>query len=401
MSKKIFFLFLVSAYFNVFAQNSNRLHQIAVVADAHNDVLYNSIMPGQNISYRLSTGHSDLYRFPEGGIDVQIFSVWCGPEYGRGKAFSYANQMIDSLYAVAQRNPDKLEIVKSYAQLKKGLKQKKLVGLIGVEGGHMIEDSMEYLDSLHKRGMAYMTLTWNNSTSWATSALDEASPQPPPKEGEQNSAPKKKGLTDFGKQIVRRMNELGIMLDLAHVGPQTFFDAIAITSKPVIVSHSNSYVLTPFFRNITDEQILAVKKNGGVICINFIAQFVDSSYQGKFNALLKQHQKLVDSVKAIYSTEVIANEKIAELLMPYINEIRPPLSKLMDHIDYVANLAGADHVGLGSDFDGGTAFPLGMEDVTKFPVITEELKKRGYSNKDIRKILGENILRVYKANVGR
>lgn len=254
----------------------------------------------------------------------------------------------------------------------------------------MIEDSLSYLEALAKRGMNYMTLTWNNSTSWATSAADET---------EKGDSLAFKGLTEFGKQIVRRMNELGVMVDLSHTGERTFWDALAVTTKPVIVSHSSVYAICPSRRNLKDDQIKAVAKNKGVICINFYSGFIDSNYHHRVGKIREDHRPLIDSIKAANSDYWKNELAIDSALSPYYREAQPPLSLLVDHIDYIAKLVGPDYVGIGSDFDGVESLPKEMDDVTYLPNITRELLNRGYSERDVRKILGENVMRVMKANM--
>ncbi len=221
------------------AQTTNKLHEKAVLVDTHNDCLSTLTLEGKDISNRLTEGHSDLYRWKQGGLDVQFFSIWTGdkarnPEarpddpVGRG-FFKDAMQEIDSLKSIVRRNPSRMVLAKYYSEVKKGLRQKKLVSLIGVEGGHMIEDDMGKLVELAKHGMRYMTITWNNSTSWASSAKDEASLNPPAG-GTSKDSVWRKGLNEFGKQVVRMMNQLGVIVDLSHVGEQTFYDAIATTT---------------------------------------------------------------------------------------------------------------------------------------------------------------------------
>jgi membrane dipeptidase len=383
-------MFLTIFFFSVSISQQldyRTLHFSSLVADAHNDVLLR-VMTGRDISQRTSEGHSDLVRLKEGGVDVQVFSVWMGPEYGMGKAYKRANQMIDSLEALVQRNPDRIAIARTAREAADIVKQNKLAAVIGVEGGHQIEDKLEYLDELYERGMRYMTLTWNNSTSSATSGLDET------KHAESLTH---KGLTEFGIKIVQRMNELGVMVDLSHVGEQTFYDAIATSTKPVIVSHSCVYSLAPHFRNLKDAEIKALAKNGGVMCINFYSGFLDSTYDRRVSEIRHTHTVLCDSVKSIYRDEDHANDIIDSLLAKEVDDVRAPLSLLIDHIDYVAKLVGVEYVGLGSDFDGISAPPKEMDDVTHLPAITRELQKRGYSDNDIRKILGGNFMRVFAA----
>jgi membrane dipeptidase len=374
-----------------FVRAAKKLHNKAILVDTHNDVLTSSVLDDSlDISHRLSKGHSDLDRWKEGGLDVQFFSIWTDktPRNPEG-FFKDANQEIDSLEMITLRNHDRMVLATTYKEVKKGIRQKKLVALIGVEGGHMIENDMNKFDSLYKRGMRYMTLTWNNSTPWATSAMDET---------QHADSLTHKGLTDFGKQIVRRMNELGILVDLSHTGEQTFYDAIATTTKPVLLSHSSVWNICPVFRNVKDDQIRAVAKNGGVICINFYSGFLDSNFAKKMAQLEgTEGKRIKDSIgKNIDAAKLnqVWRKYFSEQLKPY----RPTISTIVDHIDYIVKLVGDDYVGIGSDFDGVSSLPVGMDDVTKYPLITEELKKRGYSNKSIKKILGGNVMRVMKAN---
>jgi membrane dipeptidase len=272
--------------------------------------------------------------------------------------------------------------------LQEAVKLHKLGAMLGMEGGHMMEDDLNKLDALYKRGVRYMTLTWNNSPSWATSALDETT---------QSNLPHK-GLTDFGKQVVRRMNELGMLVDLSHTGEQTFWDAMAISTKPVIASHSCVYNICPHRRNLKDDQIKAIGKNGGVIHLNFYAGFIDSSYERRSNAFLSQHQAEIDSLAATGMQSDYARFVVAEKYPGNVNGMRPSIELLLDHLDYIVRLIGVNHVGLGSDFDGIEAPPQELNGVEDFPLITAALLKRGYTKKDIYKILGGNFIRVLKAN---
>lgn len=371
-------------------QPYKKLHRQAIVADTHNDLLWTATMKGLNFENDL-TGktHSDLRRFKKGGVDVQVFSVFCDERFGKDTAFRFANRAIDSLYAIAARNKDKMMMVSSPSQLQQAVSEKKLACMMGVEGGHMIEDNLLYLDSLYNRGVRYMTLTWNNSTSWATSALDETT---------KKDALLQKGLTPFGKQIVKRMNTLGMLVDLSHVGEQTFWDAIGTTTKPVIVSHSCVHALCPVFRNLKDDQIKAVAKNGGVIHLNFYSGFLDSTFQKRITAFSNRHTKEIDSLKALKWPAYEIEDYFFTRYPSEAASLRPPLSLLLDHIDYIVRLVGADHVGLGSDFDGISSAPRELKDVTALPLITKGLLQRGYSKQDIRKILGENFIRVFVAS---
>ena len=382
-----FFIFLSSI---ASAQSYQKIHNKAIVVDTHNDVLSSVTMKGLNIENDLrGKSHSDIARLRKGGVDVQVFSIFCDERFGKDTAFKFANIEIDSLYAIVSRNRDKMAIVTNPKELQKTVKEKKLACMMGVEGGHMIEDNLGYLDSFYKRGVRYMTLTWNNSTSWATSAADETH--------KKDSLPHK-GLTDFGKQVVKRMNELGMLVDLSHVGEQTFWDAIAVSTKPVIASHSCAYTLCPVPRNLKDDQIKAIGKNGGVIHLNFYSGFVDSNYSRNKDAFLLKHKPEVDSLKGLKWANYEVEEWISKKYSAEADAIRPGLSLLLDHLDYIVKLIGVDHVGLGSDFDGIESAPKPLNDVTAFPLITKALLERGYSKTDVEKILGGNFIRVFKEN---
>lgn len=375
------FLILLFTIPGVFAQDVKEIHKKAILIDMHNDVIYESMLPGKDIGKRLKTGHTDLPRLKEGGVDVQFFSVWSSGKYGKGTAFAFANQQIDTLMMLLKRHPDQIELAGNTNDITTILAKDKIVAMIGVEGGHMIESRIDYLDSLYKRGVRYLTLTWNNSTDWATSATDEFNPK---------SGLKHKGLTDKGRQIVKRMNELGMMVDLAHVGPQTFFDAIEASSKPVLVSHSNAYSIAKVSRNLRDDQIKAVAKNGGVVCLNFYSGFLDTEYKAKIEALYKKYVKNQDK-------SLSTDDKFYKLPDVAKEELRLPLSFLIDQIDYMVKLAGIDHVGIGGDFDGMESTPKGLDDVSDYPNITAALLERGYTVSDINKIYGENMIRLMKA----
>jgi membrane dipeptidase len=389
MQKLFAILLLFTTTLN--AQNYKKVHQRAIMVDSHNDILTASIEKNVQMDQDLKgKTHSDLKRFKEAGVDIQLFSVWSD---GDKKApYQWANREIDTLYAVAQRNPDKIVIVKNVSEAMTVVKQKKIAAMFGLEGGHMIEDNLDNLNKLYERGVRYMTLTWNNSTSWATSAMYESTPALNAKEQRQL------GLKDFGKQIVQRMNQLGMLVDLSHVGEKTFWDAINTTTKPVLVSHSNCYAICPVFRNLKDDQIKAVGKNGGVIQLNFYSGFVDSTFKKKEAQFFLNHLSELDSLKKKGMQQEYAMSILTDKHATEANANRPPLSALLDHLDHIVELIGVDHVGMGSDFDGITSAPRELEDVTDYPLITKALLEKGYSKKDINKIMGGNFLRVLKAN---
>ena len=359
-----------------------------MLVDTHNDFPSASIEKKVSLDADLlGKTHTDLGRLRTGGVDVQIFSIFCGPE--QQQPYAFANRQIDSVYAWADRAPNRMTIVRTPAELKQAIKDKRLATMMGVEGGHMIEDKIENLDALYVRGVRYMTLTWNNSTSWATSAADETT---------KGDSLAHKGLTDLGRKIVLRMNELGMLIDISHNGEQTFWDVLKLTKKPIIASHSCVWAFCHHRRNLKDDQIKAIAKNGGVIHLNFYAGFLDSTYEKKAAQLLAKHKPEIDSLIAHGAQPDYAGIMTMEKYKEETNAIRPPLSLLIDHLDYIVKLAGIDFVGLGSDFDGIEAGPKELNGVQDFPLITKALLDRGYSKKDVRKILGENFLRVFKAN---
>jgi membrane dipeptidase len=373
------------------SQSSLKLHKKAILVDTHNDVLSSAVLDGKDISHRIPEGQSDLDRWKEGGVDVQFFSVWTDVKPRNKEGFyKDAEQEIDSLAILILKNPQRITLAGNYKEVKKGIRDEKLVALIGVEGGHMMEDDLAKLENLYNQGMRYLTLTWNNSTSWATSARDETG---------QGAKLTHKGLTDFGKQVVQKMNELGVIVDLSHTGEQTFYDAIAVSSKPVILSHSSVWNICPVFRNVKDEQIKAVAKNGGVICINFYSGFISKEYDQRSEYLNGPGKKIIqDSLFLVSGDSAAMRKQWRNYYDTEMNKLRPSLSQLVDHIDYIVKLVGDQYAGIGSDYDGVSSLPVGMDDVTTYPKITEELLRRGYSKKSIKRILGGNVMRVMKAN---
>ncbi len=389
MRYSLIFLFLLINGISI-AQSGKKIHNQAILADTHNDFLSKAVDAHVVFDSDL-TGitQTDLKRMRQGGVKVQVWSIFCDEHYGKGSAFKYANQELDSLFAIVGRNPKTMQIVYSYKELMRAVANHKIACMSGVEGGHMIEDNLDYIDSFYKRGVRYMTLSWNNSTSWSTSAMDES---------ERAFIVTPYGLNDFGKQVVRKMNQLGMMVDVSHIGEKTFWDVIATTTKPVIASHSSVYALCPVFRNLKDDQIKAIAKNGGVIQVNFYSGFLDSTYSNKIDAFVKLHKTEFDSMALTKKSGMMTGVYFSQKYKDDYERMRAPFSLLLDHIDYIVKLVGVDYVGLGSDFDGIESSPVELDGVEDFPKITDGLIKRGYSESDIKKILGENFLRVLKAN---
>lgn len=390
MKIKLGILFSI-AIFQLSAQNYQKIHNKAIFVDTHNDFLTQTMEKNFVFDTDLKgKTHSDLSRMKEGGLDVQFFSVWS--DGGQRNPYNYANRQIDSLDGVIKRNPEKIVKVANSKELLKTVKQEKIAALIGLEGGHQFENDLGKLEALYNRGVRYITLTWNNSTDWATSAFDETNPA-----GLKNSDGKK-GLTAFGKQVVQKMNNLGVMVDISHVGEQTFYDVIATTSKPVIASHSSIYALCPHPRNLKDDQIKAIAKNGGVIQINFNSGFIDPTVEPRETTFLEKHKAEIDSLIKTGMFQYFAEESMYLKYTDEAEALRAPFDFVIQHIEYVINLVGVDYVGIGSDFDGIYQPPKQLDDVTDYHLITKALVEKGYRKKDIDKILGGNLLRVLKAN---
>lgn len=384
MKKKFLLTFLLGgSIFASMGQDYKQIHQDLIVVDGHNDVIVESILPGKDIGKRIKTGHTDLPRLKEGGVDVQVFAVWSDDKKWNKNAYKHANDQIDALEKLIANNPDKIELAKSSTDIERINKEGKIVALIGIEGGNMIEERLDYLEALYDRGARYLTLTWNYNLPWVTAAAMEV----------KTKDKKGKGLTEHGKEIIRKMNDLGMMVDLSHAGEQTFYDVLSITSKPVLVSHSNAAALTPHYRNLKDAQLEALKKNGGVVGVNFYSEFLDSNYPQRVKKLYyKTHKK--DS-----TNKELSIGKMYGALSPKLkHEANAPFENVLKHIDHLVAKAGIDHVAIGSDFDGIESPPQQLEDVSKFPVLTKALLERGYSKEDVAKIMGLNFLRVLKEN---
>jgi membrane dipeptidase len=278
----------------------------------------------------------------------------------------------------------------STADIEKAYRAKKFAGLMGLEGGHAIENDIRLLRDFYRLGVRYMTLTWSNTNEWADSSGDI----------NDDKVAHHDGLTQYGREIVREMNRLGMMVDISHVSDRTFYNALTVSRAPVIASHSSARALTDHGRNMTDDMLRAMKDNGGVVMVNFYPSFIDDDFRKAYSAQAKERnaamrelrEKMKDADPQIQAAEYDKASKEWAAKIP-----RPPLKSLIDHIDHIAKVAGVDHVGLGSDFDGVTALPAEIDSAADLPKITAELMKRGYTPADMKKILGGNLLRVFKA----
>jgi membrane dipeptidase len=370
-------------------QRAARIHEEAIVFDAHCDALMKVVDDGVDLGVRSDQGHVDFVRMAEGGLDVEVFAVWVPPDFWPDRAKQRALTMIDALHDALKRHPDKAALARTAADARRIVGQGKVVAFLGIEGGHAIENDKSALAMFFEKGVRYMTLTWWNNTGWADGSGDK---------------PKHHGLTDLGREIVRKMNQLGMVVDVSHASEETFWDVLETTSKPVIASHSNARALHDHHRNLTDDQLRALAKNGGVIGISFVAGFLDPEFDKASDKLRKKLKPELDAIRKKHKKDPRRGrkERWAYWAEQARKELEPvPLDRFLNHIDHVVKVAGIDHVGLGSDFDGFTIGPAGIEDCTSEPLVTAKLLERGYSEKDVRKILGENFLRVFEANIGQ
>jgi membrane dipeptidase len=368
---------------------ASRIYRDAFVIDTHNDMPSRILDDGYDPDVRHSPGfaptegQTDLPRLLESGLTAVFMSAWVDAPYAAtpGASFTRAMQHIATIHAWVDRHPDRLLFATTGADVRRAKREGKIAIFIGVEGGHAIESSLDRLRDLHARGARYLTLTWNNGLPWAGSSIGEA-------------GTRRGGLTDFGRNVVREMNRLGMLVDLSHVSDSTFFDAIAVSSVPVIASHSSARALSDFPRNLSDDQLRAIARNGGVVNVNFFSRFLDSTYRARAEAvdaqIADERRALPSGADSAAAAQALARKRSALFAaLP-----QTPFGVLIDHIDHIARVAGVDHVGIGSDFDGVSALPNGMEDVTRLPRIAQALLDRGYSEEDVKKILGGNMLRV-------
>jgi membrane dipeptidase len=364
-------------------QKALAIHRRAIVIDTHNDVT----TPMTNDDYDLSGAppvpyRTSIARMKQGGQTAEFFSLYIKPWYvTHGGAARRTLDMIDSVYRAVERHPNELMFATTSNDIRRAKAQNRIACLMGIEGGHAIENSLPALREFYRLGVRYMTLTWNNTNDWADAGRGEK---------------KHNGLSDFGKEVVREMNRLGMLVDVSHVSDKTMSDALDVSKAPVIASHSSARALSNVPRNIPDDLLKRIAKNGGVVQINFYSLFIDQKTVAPQSD--ERGQRLKAQQEALNAKYADDPERLSEESdkLEAANPLSPlPLAKLIDHIDHIVKVAGIDHVGLGADFDGANDFPEGARDVSMLPNITYELLKRGYSERDIRKILGENFLRVF------
>jgi membrane dipeptidase len=371
---------------------ARQIHESALIIDTHADTPQRFLDEGFDIGSTDPSdhGHVSLDKAKAGNLGAEFFSIWVEPETNQGHYARHTLDLIDSVYEQAERHPDRMVMAFSTDDIERAHKQKKLAALMGIEGGHSIENDVHVLRDFYRLGVRYMTLSWSNTNEWADSSGDVNN----------TKIEHHDGLTEGGKQIVLEMNRLGMLVDISHVADKTFYDTIAVTKAPVIASHSSARALTDHPRNMTDDMLRAVAKNGGVVQVNFYNAFIDDNYRKAAEAQKKDRDAAVDAFQeqmkaAGKAVTYIDNDRIEREWSAKIP--RPPFKSLIDHIDHIAKVGGIDHVGLGSDYDGVSgALPLGIDSVADLPKITQALLDRGYSADDIRKILGGNLMRVFR-----
>ena len=362
------------------SQRAKQLHKTVPLIDGHNDLPWklraNNIQPSSNkmLSEIQSAFHTDIPRLLEGGLGGQFWSVYVPTQLENNENFVQTTlEQIDVVYQLVHQYPDVFQLTLTSSEVESAFNQNKIASLIGMEGGHCIGESLAALRMFYKLGARYMTLTHNKSLPWADSCTD---------------LPQANGLTEFGQSVVREMNQLGMLVDLSHVSPQTMHAALDVTSAPVIFSHSSARAITNHPRNVPDDVLIRLKDNDGVIMVSFVPAFVSTHvYQWELN-----RESVINPTHSSHpsSDDPVSTSKASNT---------PPqatINNVADHVDHIANLIGTSHIGIGSDFDGVGSLPVGLEDVSKYHSLTIELIRRSYTDEDILNILGRNILRVMR-----
>jgi membrane dipeptidase len=371
------------------SQDPQAVHNSAIVVDTHADTPQRFVDEHWDFTDPLNGGMLNYDSAKKGNLDAQFFSIWVDPgQYPANASARRTLELIDGTLEQVRKHPDKLALCTTPDQIIATHKQGKFCVMMGIEGGHSIENSLGLLRNYYRLGVRYMTLTWSNTNDWADSSGDIDDP----------TVTHHNGLTPFGKDVVREMNRLGMMVDISHVSDKTFWDVIETSKAPVIASHSSSRALTNAPRNMTEDMIRAVSKNGGVVMVNFFPAFIDEQWRQAWAAQAPERKKAQDALEAEYKAKGLpvpytASDKIDREFAARIG--RAPFNSLIDHFDHIIKVAGIDHVGIGTDFDGIPVPPAGIDSAADFPKITAALMARGYSAEDVKKVLGGNILRVF------
>jgi membrane dipeptidase len=364
------------------SDRAKKLHFSSIVIDTHDDTTQRLLDPKFDLGARHSDGSIDIPRMRDGNLSALFFSIWIPSKITGPQAVKQALDQIDAVRETVRKHPNDLVLATTADEIRAAHNQNKIAALIGVEGGHMIGNDLGVLRSFAALGVRYMTLTHTGNTDWADSSTDK---------------PEHNGLTPFGKDVVREMNRLGVIVDVSHISDKTFYDVLATSQAPVFASHSSCRALCNAARNMTDDMIRDLAKHGGVIQINYHVGFLSQEFRDVESA----HPELQKGIDAEIkkrcgddeSCSLVAGDQIVREYVQAGKLPRVDWTKIIEHIDHAVKVAGIDHIGLGSDFDGAM-MPFGMEDASHLPQITEALLQKGYSESDIRKILGENTLRL-------
>lgn len=358
------------------------LNAQTVTVDTHADTPTEFLKERFDLGVKNEKGHFDYPRMKEGDLDAEFFVAYVPAKYAGKGAAAYCLKTMETIRTMVDNYPQWVRFATSTDDIRRIKREGKRSILIGIEGGHAIEDSLEVLRSFYRLGARYMTLTHSNTNNWADSSGDNA----PKTHG---------GLNDFGRQVVLEMNRLGMLVDISHVSDDTFFDVIEVTKAPVIASHSSARALAEHPRNMTDDMLRAVAKNRGVVMVNFNPPFLSTEVAQASKARDEKLKAAREELKAKYGEDTPEYEKANQELRAANPIPNVDYKRIVDHIDHIIRIAGLSSVGIGSDFDGIGSIPVGMEDVSRLPKLREELTRRGYSEEAIRKIMGENFMRVF------
>ena len=368
------------------ANDPQAIHRRAIIVDMHADTTQRLVDENVDLEQRLADGHFDAVRAKEGGLDAQFFSIWVEPElFGGGGpgAMNRADRQIQAVRDLATTHPGTWELATTAADVRRIAAAGKIAALMGMEGGYAIDEKIENVGRYYQMGVRYLSPAWSVSTSWAGSSGDEIG--------------KTRGLNEFGRAVIREMNRLGIMVDVSHLSDKAFWDIVNTSSKPVIATHSGCRAITNVPRNLTDDMIVALAKTGGVVNVIFYPEHIEPGYAEKKKKVDAEIASLVqrasDAERGDAAHKKLARDRVRR--EEYLKRLPPvSVSRIVDHIDHIVKLVGIEHVGIGSDFDGIQAVPADMKSVADLPNLTKELLRRGYSESDIDKILGGNMLRV-------
>lgn len=363
---------------------ARRIQAKVLGVDSHNDTAQRVLIEKVDLGQRLPDGMIDFPRLQEGGMHVPFFALWVPSYYHGAEAVRRTIQLRDAMQGVFDKYPDRIELATSAHEIEQIVKKKKIAAVLTLEGGHQIDDDLAVLRMYRRMGILSMTLTHFRNNNWADSSTAE---------------PVHNGLTEFGKQVVREMNRIGMIVDISHVSDKTFYDVMAVSTKPVIASHSSCFIYSDVPRNMKDDMFRALAKNGGVVGVNFGSSFLDQGDAGDLKKRIAQHNEIEVNLSGAELDAYAAKEHAEN------GEVHPKvgnatLDNAAECIDHIVKVAGIDHVGIGSDFDGVPSVPKGLEDVSKMPNLTDALLRRGYKEKDIQKIMGGNFLRVVREVVG-